>query len=219
MERHHPDEDVPDRAAPQDLGASAKDRKLGLIDLDMTNNDRNRSARWFGRERGVYAALTALLFCAFSYQLWLHAVRTSATIDEPAHTVAGYEGWRCGDFGINPEHPPLLKLLATAPLNFRSLAQPKADCGTRLVPKSEASRLGGEFLVANGIDSVLVPARLLAALLSLALAVLVFFATREMFGRWAALTALAILAFAGSTLRRNIDRRRRRDARLSHTCH
>ncbi len=158
-------------------------------------SDRNPTAGQFNAKRLVFAVLTALLFCAFSYQLWFHAVRTSATFDEPAHTVAGYQHWRCGDFGINPEHPPLVKLLATVPFNFRTMAGPQTDCGTRLVPKSEMFGLGGNFLVENNIDSVLIPARLLAALLSLALAALIFFAAREMFGSWAAVTALAILAF------------------------
>ena len=160
----------------------------------MTDED-NRTAGQFNAKRLAFAVLTALLFCAFSYQLWFHAVRTSATFDEPAHTVAGYQHWRCGDFGINPEHPPLVKLLATVPFNFRSMVEPQTGCGTRLVPKSEMFALGGEFLVQNDTDSVLIPARLLAALLSLILAALVFLAAREMFGPWVALTALAMLAF------------------------
>jgi Dolichyl-phosphate-mannose-protein mannosyltransferase len=144
----------------------------------------------------LFFALAAFLFAAFAFQLIFHAVRTSATFDEPAHTVAGHQYWRCGDFGINPEHPPLLKLLATASLNFRaSLNESRADCGTRLVPKAEADGLGGEFLTGNGVDSILIPARLSVGLLSLLLAVLVFTATREMFGKWEAVVALAILAF------------------------
>lgn len=144
----------------------------------------------------LYYAVAALLFCLFAFQLWLHAVRASATFDEPIHTLAGHQYWHCGDFGVNPEHPPLLKLLATASLNFRaSLIESKAECGTRLVPKSEADGLGGAFLTDNGVDSVLIPARLSAALMSLALAALVFLATREMFGRWEAVVALALLAF------------------------
>lgn len=148
------------------------------------------------REKIWYWAAVVLLFGLFAFQLWFHAVRTSATFDEPAHTVAGYRYWQCGDFGINPEHPPMLKLLATVSLNFReNLVKPNSDCGTRYTPKSEMFNLGGEFLTANGADSVLIPARLLAALMSLGLAALVFLATLEMFGKWEALTALAILAF------------------------
>lgn len=146
--------------------------------------------------QGLYAGIVVFLFGFFVFQLWFHATRTSATFDEPAHTVAGYRYWQCGDFGINPEHPPLLKLLATVSLPFReSLVKPNGDCGSRYTPKSEMFNLGGEFLTDNGVDSVLIPARLLAALLSLALAALVFLATLEMFGRVEALTALAILAF------------------------
>lgn len=148
------------------------------------------------RAKIFYSAAVVLLFGLFAFQLWFHAVRTSATFDEPAHTVAGYRYWQCGDYGINPEHPPMLKLLATVSLNFRSsLVLPKGDCGARYTPKPEMDGLGGIFLTDNGVDSVLVPARLLAALLSLGLAALVFLAAREMFGRWEALTALAILAF------------------------
>jgi dolichyl-phosphate-mannose--protein O-mannosyl transferase len=148
------------------------------------------------REKILYSAAVVVLFGLFAFQLWFHAVRTSATFDEPAHTVAGYRYWQCGDFGINPEHPPLLKLLSTVSLNFRaSLIEPKAECGARLTPKLEMFNLGGVFLSDNGVDSVLIPARLLAALMSLVLAALMFLATREMFGRWEAIVALAILAF------------------------
>ena len=151
--------------------------------------------RW-SEAKIFYAAAVVLLFGLFAFQLWFHAVRTSATFDEPAHTVAGYRYWQCGDYGINPEHPPMLKLLATVSLNFRaSLIKPHGECGTQLVPKPEMDGLGGMFLAENGVDSILIPARLLAALLSLGLAALVFLATLQMFGRWEALTALAILGF------------------------
>ncbi len=147
-------------------------------------------------QRFLFAITAILLFGLFAFQLWFHAVSTSATFDEPAHTVAGYRYWQCGDFGINPEHPPMLKLLATASLNFRAnLIEPKGDCGARYTSKQEMFSLGGEFLTDNGVDSVMIPARLLAALLSLGLATLIFLATWKMFGHWEALTALAILAF------------------------
>ena len=144
---------------------------------------------------GFYAVIVVLLFASFVFQLWFHATRTSATIDEPVHILAGHRHWQCGDFGINPEHPPLLKLLATAPLNFRMLVEPNWDCGSRLTSKPDSYSFGNLFLVQNGVDTVVIPARLASAVLSLLLAVLVFLAAWEMFGRWQALTALALLAF------------------------
>ena len=37
---------------------------------------------------------------------------------------AGYRMWKSGDFGLNPEHPPLVKLLATLPVLHESLWLP-----------------------------------------------------------------------------------------------
>ena len=74
--------------------------------------------------RGLFAAVSLLLFAALAGQLAYHAAAASATVDEPNHILAAHRHWQCGDFGINPEHPPLLKLLAAAPLNFRELADP-----------------------------------------------------------------------------------------------
>ena len=50
----------------------------------------------------------------------------SFTIDEPWHIVAGTTYARTGDYSLNPEHPPLVKLWvgATAPADFR--LRPKA---------------------------------------------------------------------------------------------
>jgi Dolichyl-phosphate-mannose-protein mannosyltransferase len=164
--------------------------------MNQTEQQSNAPKLTLNSGKTLYATAVILLFGLFAFQLWFHAVRTSATFDEPIHTLAGHQYWHCGDYGINPEHPPLLKLLAAASFNFRaSLIESKADCGTRLVPKPEADGLGGEFLSENGVDSIMIPARLSAALMSLLLAALVFLATRKMFGKREAVVALAILAF------------------------
>ena len=41
-----------------------------------------------------------------------------------AHLYAGYQHWRARDFGVNPEHPPLVKLVAAIPLLGMELKQP-----------------------------------------------------------------------------------------------
>ncbi|HUE84264.1 MAG TPA: glycosyltransferase family 39 protein [Pyrinomonadaceae bacterium] len=140
-------------------------------------------------------ALAALLFGLFAFQLWYHATRTSATVDESPHILAGHRHWQCGDFGINPEHPPLLKLLATAPLIFRTLVEPPWECGSRITSKPDSFLFGTKFIIQNGVDDIVIPARLSAALMSLLLAAIVFAATWQMFGWWEAVTALALLAF------------------------
>ena len=148
------------------------------------------------RTQGFVAGAAALLFTLFAVQLWYHATRTSATVDEPNHILAGYRHLQCGDFGINPEHPPLLKMLAAAPLIFRDdLKDPPWECGSKLTSKFDTFSYGNSFLVDNSVDSIVIPARLSAALLSIFLAILVFVAAWEMFDRWVAIVALAIVAF------------------------
>lgn len=150
--------------------------------------------------RTLFIISAALLFAIFASQLVYHAVRTSATVDEPFHILAGHRHWQCRDFGINPEHPPLLKLLATAPLNFRQLSEPPWECGSKFTPKFDGFSYGSTFIVENGVDRVVIITRVTASLMSLLLAVLVFLATWEMFGRWETLTALAIVAFEPSLI-------------------
>jgi hypothetical protein len=90
----------------------------------------------------IFVGASAVLFAAFAFQLVFHAVRTSPTVDEAPHILAGYRHWQCGDFGINPEHPPLLKLIATAPLNFMDLAPPPWECGSKLTSKFDMFSYG-----------------------------------------------------------------------------
>lgn len=147
------------------------------------------------RHQILFGVAVVLLFGLFAFQLWFHAERTSATTDEAPHILAGHRYWQCGDFGINPEHPPLLKLPATAPFVSKNLIEPSWECGTKPTEKYDSFQAGTLFLTQNGTDEIVVPARLAAALMSLLMAAFVFLATREMFGKWEAIVALALVAF------------------------
>jgi hypothetical protein len=57
-----------------------------------------------------------VLIGMFWLQLALSVHRNSFTWDEDDHIYSGYMSWKHGDFGLNPEHPPLVKLVATLPL-------------------------------------------------------------------------------------------------------
>src|SRR5579862_275235 len=91
-----------------------------------------------------FRAFIALLLAVLVLQLWVHATRTTATWDEPVHILSGYHSWRCGDFTDNPEHPPLLKLLATVPLLPLRLPEPGWGCGTRVASKIEVAYAGAQ---------------------------------------------------------------------------
>src|ERR1700688_2481527 len=57
-----------------------------------------------------------LLLTVMAAELALSARQQSQTFDEGAHIFAGYRYWKSFDFGANPEHPPLVKLVAAIPL-------------------------------------------------------------------------------------------------------
>lgn len=167
--------------------------------IDSEKPDTEISSPLITRRHHIGRLLTLLMFAVllgfYGFQLWYHATRTSATIDEPFHILAGYRYWQCGDYGINPEHPPLLKLLATLPIRSQTFIEPSSACGSKVTDKFEGFLTGSQFLSRNGVDRILIPARFAASLMSILLAVLVFLAAREMFGKPEAFVALTLLVF------------------------
>jgi len=136
----------------------------------------------------VVCALLAIFFL----QLFFTARRNSITWDEDDHIYAGYMMWKHADFGLNPEHPPLVKLVATLPLLNMPLKVPGLQ--DRFF-KLEAFLGGKDFLFKNDADTMLLRVRMAASIFTLILLVLVFVATKEMFGTVAAFIAFGLLAF------------------------
>jgi 4-amino-4-deoxy-L-arabinose transferase-like glycosyltransferase len=135
-------------------------------------------------------AAVVVLLAIFAGELLLSVRQQTQTFDESAHIFAGYTYWKHADFGVNPEHPPLVKLVAALPLLPLGLpVQFVPNGGVRGV----AGTGGLQFLYSHNADALLFRARAVASLFALAIALLVFFATREMFGREAAILALLIL--------------------------
>lgn len=146
-----------------------------------------------GKQHHAYElAGVCLLLVIIGLQLFFSVRRESQTWDEGDHIFAGYRSWANGDFGLNPEHPPLVKLLATLPLLW---LQPKSPALEERFFKEDAFLRGKEFLYQNDPDGILARTRTAAAILTLLTALVVFFGTREMFGRGAAFIALVLLAF------------------------
>ena len=125
--------------------------------------------------------------------------RESLTFDEGDHMFAGYMMWHTGDYGLNPEHPPLVKLLATAPLLGRPLWVPEP---LKRNFKEEAYLNGRDWVARNDGDrnQLVFQMRLAAGLLAVAFSLVVFLTAREWFGDWAGLAALALLAFDPNVL-------------------
>jgi Dolichyl-phosphate-mannose-protein mannosyltransferase len=148
------------------------------------------------RKYSVFAG-ALLLLAIFMCELTGSVRHQSLSWDEGDHIFAGYQSWKTGDFGINPEHPPFVKELATLPLLSMHLTTP-APKGLPFF-KDEAYFDGRDLIFNNGgeptADRIIFRVRMAAATLSLLLGVLVFLAGREIFGNAAALFALALVVF------------------------
>jgi 4-amino-4-deoxy-L-arabinose transferase-like glycosyltransferase len=143
--------------------------------------------------------LIAAILLAIMAILLLASVRQqSQTFDESTHLFAGLEYWKHGDFGRNPEHPPFVKLLASLPLLPLGLHEPPAFP----FPYFKAQDIfnASQLLYTADADAILLRGRVMIALLSLALGLLVFLATKEIFGPLAAVLALFLFAFEPNLL-------------------
>ena len=156
----------------------------------------NNRLPWSHLARWTPAFLLLLLLLQAGF-----AVRQqSLTWDEGDHLYSGYCNWVRGEYTLNPEHPPLAKLVAALPLLPLHL---------KLAPrqgryfKTEAYWGGSEMIFRNGqysADTVLLRARLAMLVFASGLALMLFFAGREMFGRWAGLIAMTIYVFDTNVL-------------------
>src|SRR5882762_1471594 len=148
-------------------------------------------------KRGLITVGVISLLAILVLQLTLLVSRESPTWDEGDHIFAGYQSLTHKDFGLNPEHPPLVKMLAAAPLLSMPLKIPEVK--NRFFMQ-EAFLDGKEFLFGNDADAMMFRARMTASILTVLLALLVFVATREFFDNGAAFIALTLIAFEPNLL-------------------
>jgi len=153
----------------------------------------------------VPALLALFVVCGF-----VSMSGDSATFDETAHLAAGVSYLETGDFRLNPEHPPLAKLVAALPLVL--LHRGGGDYGSRFwtgtpLSPGDARRshsyefpFGFEFLngpmespVRRDPAARLTPARCAVLGLGLLLALVVYAWSRALYGGPAALLALALV--------------------------
>ena len=139
----------------------------------------------------------AALLVVFAAELLFSVRQESTTVDEPPHLYAGYEHWKARDFGVNPEHPPLVKMVAAVPLLAMDLRQPHPPNPLFL---AEENIGGGQLLGMNGGQRLLLRARTAVMVFSLLAALLVFFAGYEMFGPVPGLLGMGLFCFEPTVL-------------------
>lgn len=150
----------------------------------------SRRAWW-----AVVLALLLLLCC----ELFFSTRQESQVIDESGHLFAGFEYWKHADFGVNPEHPPLVKLIAAAPLlPLRLKEPPPLKPSDMAVPLFKIQNFidASQFLYGADADALIMRGRIaVACVFALGLAFLVLAAGSEMFDPQTALLALVLLVF------------------------
>ena len=123
----------------------------------------------------------------------------SLTFDEGDHIFAGYMMWHTGDYGLNPEHPPLVKLVATLPLLQEKLWVPPLK---QRMFKGEAYLDGRDFIERNDGPGhgLLFRMRLAAGVFAAGLSAMVFLLGSRLFGESAGLLALVLVVFEPNVL-------------------
>ncbi len=129
--------------------------------------------------RTLSLILTAALSILFFVLCFSSAQHKSITHDEVAHIPAGFMIWKTGDFRINIEHPPLVKLFATLPLLPSHFYTPIEDYDWIA---GEEWHFGGYFMFQyNNADLVAILARFPIMVLGVMLGWLVYFWGRSIF--------------------------------------
>lgn len=147
--------------------------------------------------RLIRRSVVLLLMSILAGELVLSVRQQSQTWDEACHLLAGYRYWQDSDFGINPEHPPLVKWVATVPLLLLHPPVPRIPQGTS---KYESFVAGRKFLFAQDVDALLLRCRVAASLFTLLLALLVFEAGSRMYSEGPAILALLLIVFEPNLL-------------------
>jgi 4-amino-4-deoxy-L-arabinose transferase-like glycosyltransferase len=144
---------------------------------------------------GVLLLLMAVNLCA-------SISRKSITNDEIVHIPAGYYHLVAGEFQLNNEHPPLVKMWAALPLLF---VQPDEPPPPKTEDENFMERTWGfheRFWQANQprFQTVTFWPRVMMVPITLALGALIFVFARKLFGDTAALIAVALYVLEPTVL-------------------
>jgi 4-amino-4-deoxy-L-arabinose transferase-like glycosyltransferase len=170
------------RPRPDDEMSDAEDRATGTAETTSRN----------AAPAATIAAAIGLLLLFGTASIW-SALRESATFDEVPHIGAGYSHLALHDYHLDPGgNPPLMKLLAAAPL---LPLHPELPTGDPAWGQCLEGKFGLAFLYGHGDGrEILLRARLPFVALGVLLGAAVFLWARELWGPRGGLLALALYA-------------------------
>ncbi|MBU0707375.1 glycosyltransferase family 39 protein [Patescibacteria group bacterium] len=127
------------------------------------------------------------------------AMQKSQIIDESPHIAAGYSYLKTGDYRLNPEHPPLIKMMSGFPLLFIEQDSLDDNPGWQRTEQWYA----GQYLLYHSSANhswLLFWARLPNMLLSILLGLIIFKWAKALFGVSGGLFALLFYTFDPTSL-------------------
>jgi len=150
------------------------------------------------RHRDFSAFFASLLLLCMAILAGGAALRESVTIDEVAHIGAGVSYLQKLDLRLNPEHPPLPKVLAALPLVLRGIhtdySHPSWENSQQFFSAFLGEWVFGDWLLNKWNDPVatLEWARVPMLLLTLLLGWILFLYARRLGGPWGGLLCLCV---------------------------
>ncbi|MGA7876393.1 MAG: glycosyltransferase family 39 protein, partial [Desulfoferrobacter sp.] len=138
--------------------------------------------------------IVIVLLATFAAMAVTSMLRKSATFDEPLHLAAGYAYWTQNEYRFSTENGNLAQRWAALPLLFGDYHFPAGTRGN--------FRIGFDFLFNSGNDAknILMQGRAMMVLLGLALGILVYLWSRQLFGRSGGLLSLTLYCFSPTIL-------------------
>ncbi len=147
-------------------------------------------------------AICAALLLLMAANLLASISRKSITNDEIVHIPAGYYHLVAGQFQLNNEHPPLVKMWAALPLLLIQPNEPQlpGESDTNFMEKTWAFH--EQFWQANRGQFLTITfwSRVMMIPITIALGVLIFVFARKLFSSRAAVLAVALFSFEPTIL-------------------
>jgi 4-amino-4-deoxy-L-arabinose transferase-like glycosyltransferase len=136
--------------------------------------------------------VAAILIAAFYGLLLASAADKSLTADETRHATAGYTYWRFNDYRLNPGNGTLAQRIMALPLLEGPFQFPAADGDDWR--RSDELAMGDAWFnqLGNNVEAMLARGRAVCALFAAALAALVWWWARRIFGPQGAMLSLLL---------------------------
>ncbi|WP_321472935.1 glycosyltransferase family 39 protein [uncultured Paludibaculum sp.] len=142
------------------------------------------------------AAWLACVFTLVALQFarqFTAAVQETQVFDEGLHLAAGYSILLTGDYRVNPEHPPLGRILSALPL---LVLKPELKLDTEAWRYGDAVAMGRQLLYHQRNltpEQILLPSRLVTIAMTMILALTMAFWVKARYGPLAGLLAVFLL--------------------------